>query len=175
MRESLIAPRFASFQLIILFMIYSWVERLRIIGLQRQQHEPEAASEPGSESDPLRAFRGPPGPLTPALSEVGYGYGFPSSPPGPGTPGLVPNGIDAPSPGVSYELGGLSIDTEPASASATPKNGLKSLPEADGEHAQTEKWLEKQKGESPEEGDDLNVKDGRTVPGPEPAKMDVDA
>lgn len=150
-------------------LYFRWVERLRVVGLQRGQ-------QPGAEtiqSQPSSAHRGPPGPLlSPALSDVNlhFDYGFPSPPPGPGTPwssfasSAPPTpGMDAPSPGMSHELGGLTIGE--GAEVATPKTGLQSLPE------------EKEE-EAVEAGakDDQKVDVANTpVPGPGQAKMDVDA
>jgi len=144
----------------------AWVERLRVIGLQRQQQHPEAPEQ--------SSFRGLPGSsaTTPGLSELHFSdYGFPSPPlTGPGSPqnGFSTPAFDAPSPGVSYEFGSLTLDGAEGGASThvTPKTVLKSLPE---EASQDERprAVEQDIG-----GNDKSQTSDSTNPGPHMSKDD---
>lgn len=117
-----------------------WVERLRVVGLQRGQEQPEVHSQQQSSSG------GPPGALTPGPSDssYGYGYGFPSPPSGPGSPWSAPPtpGIDTPSSSFSYGLGGLTL--KGASTNPTPKNALKTLLEVEAEEGGQQPETERQ-------------------------------
>jgi hypothetical protein len=117
---------------IILSCTARWVERLRVVGLQRQQQQ-----QP--ESPTHQPFRVPSGPPTPAFGD-GSGYDFPLSTLSPWS--SPPASFDAPSPGVSYGLGGLTLGKRgasiPGSTNSTPRNGLQDLPEEEGQQPLTE-------------------------------------
>jgi len=155
----------------------AWVERLRVVGVQRQQQQQQP------EPQTHQPFRVPSGPSTPAFSERSYGFDFPSPAPGsssswssPPTPGAP----DAPSPGALYGLGGLTLGAgaanTPSSTNATPRNGLKNLPEEQ-HHQQMEAGVGGGKEGKVEVAVSKQLSESSSTTSkcdPEAARMDVD-
>ena len=156
-----------------------WVERLRAVGVQRQQQQHQQ-SEPQPSNDPS-------GPPTPTASESSREYDFSTAHAGPSSSRSAPptpGGIDAPSPSVSHGLGKLTLgrggDTVPGSTNSTPRNRLICLPEeekAGPQQVKTEMHIrEAEEGKVEVAGSgEVAESNPTTKPEPDVVKMEVDS
>lgn len=137
-----------------------WVERLRVVGLQRQQ-QPESYTEEGPRDHEEVS--------TPGNSNHSRNSSLTS----PTESESASSWATAPSPSVSYGLGGLTLGGGGSeggrSGNVTPKGGVKSLPRADGED---ERRL--QVGGVDQDIPDSDLTKDNCDPAPDASKMDVD-